>query len=320
METEVIIIGGGPAGSSCAWKLVEKGIDCIILDKSIFPRPKLCAGWITSKVVKLLKIEDYPGLDKLNHFIVNVWKLKMKFKTDQFSIRRFKFDEFLLKRSKAKLVQHSVLEIKKENGFFLVDNKFKCKYLVGAGGTNCPVYAAFFKESNPRDQNYSVVALEQELKYEERDDKCHIWFFQNKLPGYSWYVPKQNGFVNLGIGGKSRVLKKKGASITDCWDGFISNLKEKGLIKNLELNPQGYVYYLRNEVKTCQIDNCFIVGDAVGLATQDLGEGIGPAIESGLLVADSIINHVPYSIDSISELSINNWFFIFLRYFSRLFR
>ena len=52
---ETIIVGGGPAGSSCAWKLKNTGSDVLILDKQTFPRLKLCAGWITAKVMEDLQ-------------------------------------------------------------------------------------------------------------------------------------------------------------------------------------------------------------------------------------------------------------------------
>ena len=55
--TEVLIVGGGPAGSSCAKRLREHGVDCLLLDRHDFPRTKLCAGWITPEVISDLKLE-----------------------------------------------------------------------------------------------------------------------------------------------------------------------------------------------------------------------------------------------------------------------
>ena len=50
---DVLIVGGGPAGSSCARQLRRAGLDVLILDKSEFPRDKVCAGWITPQVVEI---------------------------------------------------------------------------------------------------------------------------------------------------------------------------------------------------------------------------------------------------------------------------
>ena len=62
METcDALIVGGGPAGSSCARQLRLHGMDVVVMDKAIFPREKVCAGWITPAVVEALQLdaEDY---------------------------------------------------------------------------------------------------------------------------------------------------------------------------------------------------------------------------------------------------------------------
>lgn len=53
---DVLIVGGGPAGSSCAWRLRRAGLDVLILDKSVFPRNKVCGGWITPAVLEELQV------------------------------------------------------------------------------------------------------------------------------------------------------------------------------------------------------------------------------------------------------------------------
>ena len=59
---DVLIVGGGPAGSSAAWKLKAAGVDVLVLDRESFPRVKLCAGWVTPEVVQDLQIDlaTYP--------------------------------------------------------------------------------------------------------------------------------------------------------------------------------------------------------------------------------------------------------------------
>ena len=50
--------------------------------------------------------------------------------------------------------------------------------------------------------------------------------------------------------------------------------------------------------------NALIAGDAVGLATLDMGEGIGPAIRSGLLAAEAIVNGSGYAVRGIPKVSL----------------
>jgi flavin-dependent dehydrogenase len=284
----------------------------LILDKEEFPRLKLCAGWITPKVLKNLKMtpEQYPhSLLMIKKLVYYFYGKKLPIPTRQYSIRRHEFDPWLLNRSKADLRQHRAFEIKKSNGFYVIDDLYRCKYLVGAGGTYCPVYRAFFKEISQRTQTLLITTMEEEFVYDYKDENCYLWFSDKKLPGYSWYVPKGNGYLNIGIGGNFRVLRERNETIKDHWNFFIKKLNEEGLVRNYTLQPRGYHYYLRDKNKIGQLGKAFIIGDAAGLATKDMGEGIGPAIESGLLAADAIINGIPYDPNKISRYSFKNILF-----------
>ena len=124
------------------------------------------------------------------------------------------------------------------------------------------------------------------------------------MPGYSWYVPKENGFINIGIGGSADKLKKKNQNIKAHWDFFTQKLNNLGLVNSYSFKPKGYSYYMRENVRNVQNKNAYIIGDAAGLATIDMGEGIGPAIESGILAANAILNGEQYTVESISKYSI----------------
>jgi flavin-dependent dehydrogenase len=52
---DTVIIGGGPAGSSCALTLQDHDLTSCIIDRCKFPRPKLCAGLLTVKTRQLLR-------------------------------------------------------------------------------------------------------------------------------------------------------------------------------------------------------------------------------------------------------------------------
>ena len=307
-KTNVIIVGGGPAGSSCAWQLRRRGLDCLILDKAVFPRPKLCGGWITPELVADLEMDIAAYPHRFLTFEVtqaHLFGIGLTMRSPQHSIRRVEFDDWLLKRSGAEVITHQVKHIERTPNGYRIDDRFECAALVGAGGTACPVYRTLFREINPRARWLQVAALEQELPYSWEDPDCHLWFFEKGLPGYSWYVPKQNGYLNLGVGGMAQRLQEKGASIHRHWEHFVATLHRRRLIdEGLALEPHGYSYYLRDGVQTIQNANSFLVGDAAGLATRDLAEGIGPAIRSGILAADSIADGGKYTLESVSRYSL----------------
>lgn len=307
INTDVLIIGGGPAGAACAWRLRQNHIDCILVDQVTFPRLKLCAGWITPKVLEALQIkpDDCPfGLMTFTSFNMSIKGIKIPFPTHQYAIRRMEFDTWLLKRSGVTFALHQVKEITKENDRYIIDGIYSAKFLVGAGGTNCPVYQSIFKPHFCRLKDTMIVALEEEFLYPFTDKHCYLWFFENSLPGYSWYVPKRGGYVNVGIGAKITKLKANHDTIKHQWEFFVAKLEKRRLIQDHVFHPRGYAYYLRQKTATNRVGNAFLVGDALGLATLDMGEGIGPAIQSGLLAAHAIIHEGEYSLQSIAKYSI----------------
>ena len=307
VTTSVIIVGGGPAGATCARLLRQQGVDCIILDKQEFPRDKLCAGWITPQVLRdvQLKPAHYPGsLTIFPELYFHFPKFQLRLPTEQFAIRRIEFDHWLLQRSGAPVYRHNVRHIQKEGALFRIDDQFQCSILIGAGGTACPVYRTFFQDSNPRIPTRQITSLEQELKLSAADNRCRLWFFENDLPGYSWYVPKAGGWLNIGIGAKAAILRQRGETIQEHWKVFQQKLIKMGLLDgDPPTPPKGHVYYVRQRIKTVRIDNAFILGDAAGLATLDMGEGIRPAVRSGIMAAKSIIQQRRFSCRHINRTS-----------------
>ena len=304
---DVVVVGGGPAGSSCAAKLVAGGAEVAILDREAFPRTKLCAGWITPQVVDDLRLDVQAYPHRFNTFdsiVVHLKAFTFKWNAPQHSIRRYEFDDYLLNNCGAEVFNENVKKIEKSNGGYRLNEDFQCDYLVGAGGTRCPVYRSYFREENPRAAHLQVATYEHEFAYAWQDPRCHLWFFEGGLPGYAWYVPKQNGYLNCGVGGLAQPLKSRGQDIKTHWSHFSALLESKGLVRNVDYDPRGYSYYLRGNVDVVRVGNAFIAGDSAGLASIDLGEGIGPAVRSGQLAAQSILSGCDYSLDGVSDLTI----------------
>ena len=276
-----------------------------------YPRLKLCAGWVTPDAMAALELtpEEYPhSFLTFARFHVHLFGMHLKAKTTQHSVRRYEFDNYLLKRSGAPVFNHYVRNIVRRDGRYIVDDAFSCEFLVGAGGTKCPVYKAFFREPNPRAKTLETVTLEHEFPYDWSDGDCHLWFFKDKLPGYAWYVPKGKGHLNVGLGAMAAKLKSRGGDIKQHWSRFTELLGDKSFARNIDYEPSGYSYYVRGDVETIRVGNAFIVGDAAGLATRDLCEGIGPAIVSGVRAAKSIRDALDYRLDDLAEFSVDNFF------------
>jgi flavin-dependent dehydrogenase len=305
-DYDVLIVGGGPAGSACARKLVQAGRKVAVLDREHFPRTKLCAGWVTPEAVADLELDvaAYPHrFSTFKYIIAHVKGFTFKLDTPQHSIRRFEFDDYLLKRSGADVHVHNVKSITRDSGDYVIDGEFRAPFLVGAGGTRCPVYRAFFRDANPRAKELQAATYEHEFPYEWHDPHCHLWFFDKGLPGYAWYVPKADAYLNCGIGGMAEKLKARGDDIKSHWRHFTDGLGKRKLVTDFDYTPKGYSYYLRGDVDVVRIENAYITGDAVGLATRDLCEGIGPAVRSGHLAADSIVSGSEYSLQAVNAHS-----------------
>ncbi len=308
---DAIVVGGGPAGSTCAWKLRQAGLDVLVLDRAEFPRTKLCAGWVTPQVVEDLELDTaaYPaGFLSFRRLEFNWRALRFRKKTLQHSIRRFEFDEYLLRRSGAAFARHRVRRIERRGEGFAIDGEYSCDYLVGAGGTSCPVYRHFFHDRNPRAKELQIATYEHEFPYDWHDEECRLWFFDDGLPGYAWYVPKANGYLNVGLGGKAEKLRESSQRLQDHWERLTRKLEEKRLVSGASYKPSGYSYYLRGGVETVRLGNAFIVGDAVGLASVDMGEGIGPAVKSAMLAADAIARGADYSLQDLERYSVPGFF------------
>ena len=100
-------------------------------------------------------------------------------------------------------------------------------------------------------------------------------------------------------------LKARGEDIKRHWKHFIEMLARRGLVTGAEFAPKGHGYYMRGGVDVVRIGNAFIAGDAAGLATRDLCEGIGPAVRSGQRAAESILEGTEYRLDDLAAYSSN---------------
>jgi flavin-dependent dehydrogenase len=146
---DVLIVGGGPAGSSCAAKLRAAGADVIVLDKKTFPREKPCAGWITPQVIETLQLdaEDYrrdrvfQPLTGFRTGLMSGREVETHYdRPVSFGIRRYEFDRYLLERSGAKCRLGETLKtLEREGDRWIINHEVEAAVVVGGGGHFCPI-------------------------------------------------------------------------------------------------------------------------------------------------------------------------------------
>jgi geranylgeranyl reductase family protein len=294
---DVLIVGGGPAGSSCGWGLRNSGLDVAILDRQTFPRDKICGGWITPQVLSELGIDpaDYARdhvLQPITGFRTG-WIGGPAFETSynstvSYGIRRREFDDYLLRRSGARLVEGVALSsLQRAGDGWSVNGQTKARLVVGAGGHFCPV--AKLTGAKPPREN-AVVAQEAEFEMDDRQQAgCKVradmpeLYFCADIKGYGWCFRKNN-YLNIGLG---RMDQHR---LTEHVAAFVRFLKSTGRIAfdvPSTLLGHAYLLYGVSERKIAD-DGVLLIGDAAGLAYKQSGEGIRPAIESGLLAAQAI--------------------------------
>jgi menaquinone-9 beta-reductase len=296
---DVLIVGGGPAGSSCAWTLRRSGLEVVVLDQKAFPRDKVCAGWITPGVVTALEIEeaDYRKqriLQTIHGFRVGAeggHSAEVDFgRTVSFAIRRCEFDAYLLARCGARRrLAEPLTSLRREGRRWIANDSIQASVLVGAGGHFCPV-ARHLMRDGPRGESV-VTAQEIEFELDSLElDACGVrpelpeLFFAEDCKGYAWLVRKGASHLNIGLG---RVDSR---DLSGRVERFVAWLEAEGrLASGARPSFRGHAYTLYGQTpRPLVADGALLVGDAAGLAHPMSGEGIQPAVESGILAGRAI--------------------------------
>ncbi len=294
---DVLIVGGGPAGSSCAWKLRSAGLRVLLIDKSEFPRNKPCAGWITPQIVESLE------LDVADFQLGRVWQPITGFRCGMiggravetryerpisYGIRRCEFDAYLLQRAGAECrLGESVRSLERVAGEWVVNGNFRAPLLVGAGGNFCPV-ARHLAARSPAPAA-RVVAQEVEFIPAAGQDigraqaEMPELYFCRDLLGYGWCFRKGEYF-NIGLG------RTDPGRLSEHVADFCAYLRAAGrVVCEIPERMVGHAYQLYlPPVSRMYAEGVLLIGDAAGLAYPQSGEGIRPAVESGIIAATVI--------------------------------
>lgn len=301
-KLDIAIIGAGPAGASAAKRLSAYGLKTAVFEKSAFPRDKCCAGWLTPGVFKTLGVlpDDYARvamLQPLNGLVVwDVDNKPRKFAVNAgWGIRRMEFDAFLAARVSTVLRENTLVRsINYQDNGVLINDDVLASLVIGAGGHSCP--GARLLAGAGQGDKWTVAALCTEGRIPERFipdlQKWTGWphiIFTPDFSGYGWFFVK-GGFVNIGIGSAGA----KGRQVRSYLEWMLGLLRQRGVmpgaLPGVLPRFRGHFYKLYGRLpRQIYKDRLILAGDAAGMASGFSGEGIGPAIVSGQLAAETAI-------------------------------
>lgn len=303
-EFDVIVIGAGPAGSAAAFTAASLGMKTAIVDKSRFPRDKLCGGGITGRSRRLLRDIFERDLDQDSYITRTEVAFSLKGREVgrlhdappfHLTMRR-EFDATLLGwaieagaveflGASAKQIDTGTNRVTLSN-----DTALAGKILIGADGVNSQVARDLFGRAF--DQQTIGFGLETEVPISALDPKTQPLRidFDAVEWGYGWVFPKRRS-TTVGVGG----IHSKNPEMKPAMRAF---LDQSGANPD-ELRTKGHFIPFGDFRKIPGKGAVLLCGDAAGLVDPITGEGIAYAMQSGHFAAQSaaeaIRDNAPHS-------------------------
>ncbi len=319
-QHDVVVIGGGPSGSACAYWLAEAGHDVLLIEKKKFPREKTCGDGLTPRSVKQLNdmgladaLSGHHRFDGLRSIAFGKtlelkWPSHPDFPNYGYVVTRHDLDHLVAQRAeKAGAIvwqETEALEPVLDNGLVVgatVKRKalnetvdVRGKYVVVADGANSRFGRAL---GTSRDKSYPLGMairgyfesdrsnedmIESHLDLRDRDG--------NVLPGYGWIFPVGDGRINVGVGLLSTFNQWKSVNTTHLMEAFVDTApKSWGISPETACAPAtGGRLPMAFSVGPSVGPTFLVIGDASGAINPFNGEGIAYAYETGRLGAQCV--------------------------------
>jgi geranylgeranyl reductase family protein len=289
---DIIVIGGGPAGSSAAHKASSLGLKTLLIEKEHFPRYKSCAGAVSDSALSYLDFR-IPStiLEKEMRGVRIVYRGQkvLKYAPQRIGIlvERKVFDDFLLKmagKSGTKIIMGE-----KAVHFANVDDKvrvvtdkgeYDAHFLIIAEGAHGNLQ--YRLKDRPRKNEYAIsfvaeIEEDNDIINEHLDNIVEVHTGLLKM-GFGWVFP-HNGYYSVGIAGIAKYMNNPKNKMREFLDsvGFRDRYQIKG-----HLIPAGGI---KPKLTSSRV---VLTGDAAGFVDSFYGEGISYAIRSGQIASETI--------------------------------
>lgn len=299
MTHDLIVVGSGPAGSTCARRAAQLGLDVLVLEKSQHPRRKACGGGVTVRVRNALDFDISPMIER-EQYGLRLYSpsglITEQSRQDPLgcTVRREDFDSFLFAKAKeagaAVIEESKVVDVIAESSLVSAvteDDIHTGRLLVGADGVNSLVGRKAGLRHGWKDDDVglcieaSVPMDPSEINRIVHDNSLIEVYFGPVLFGYAWAFAKK-AEISLGIG----VRVSKMDNLREAWKRFVEGFEARHSVKcNLSDTTAARLPLLGKVQNVCS-KRIMLVGDAAGFVAPVTGEGIYYAIESGKIAAE----------------------------------
>ncbi|MDE0707444.1 MAG: NAD(P)/FAD-dependent oxidoreductase [Candidatus Poseidoniales archaeon] len=292
---DVIVIGGGPAGSTVAKYAAAKGANVLVIDgRDPIGTPLQCGELVPSNDEMRRLCPDVPNMDDLFQTpeeAISKRSTKMHIVPPSGKSLKFTFEGLVLNRV---VHDEALVELAKESGAkYLVDShvdrvegnevilrsgsKHTAKIIVGAGGHNDPLRRDHWDESSLK------IPVKFVLMEGDFGDAVELHFGSMAPGGYAWMFPKSSG-ANIGLGIQRSF--SKGCSLNQYAEEFISKYDGEISFRGAGSLP------MSGSIHTFVKGNYLLVGDAAGMVLPSNGAGITIAMVGGRIAGQVIAEHL----------------------------
>ena len=311
LETEVLVVGGGPAGAAAGYVLASAGHQVTIIDKAVFPRDKCCGDGLTTLALRELELLNFtPDQVPSWRQVESAWLRSPSGREVEVPLvgrgqyaavtPRFELDNALLDHARqagAKVLDgHGFAGIVAQTSDSIVVEvagvgSVQARYLIAADGMWSPVRKALgLAQSGYLGEWHGFRQYASDVTGPAKD-RMYVWFDSDILPGYAWSFPLPDGRVNVGFG-VLRDGKRKIQDMKDVWPDLLArpHIRE-ALGDTVVMEDRHTAWPIPARVTDAALahNRVLFVGDAATATDPMTGEGIGQALLTGRVAAQAII-------------------------------
>jgi geranylgeranyl reductase family protein len=331
MQRDILIIGGGPAGSAAAITAARAGLSVTLFEKGPHGRDKVCGDGLTPRAIAALNEL------RINHSVAHridglrmiagkkerelSWPTTDRFPHHGAVWPRQKFDTHLIDvaiASGADVRFNSealpLLEDGRVIGVTCGGESFHAPMTILAAGAQGQAAKMLGAERDPNEPfGLAIRAYAPTPRHAERHLEACLSLRDEHgtaVPGYGWMFPAGDGTVNIGVGALSTMKGFKKLNLNTLLDQYAALVRESWTLGDYVEKPRAW--RLPMSCTRRHGPGWVAVGDAAGFVNPMNGEGIDYGLESGMLAVEKFIED-PISAPVVYDREVGERFDAFLR-------